>query len=65
MAKKKEVDSEAKKEPEVKSRTVHTISEGETLADVATMYGISLGNLLKLNNKSDRKAKVGDKFYAE
>lgn len=47
------------------SKTTHTVSENETLSEIATKYRLSLNRLLKLNELSSPDVAVGTQLVVE
>ncbi|PZL78240.1 LysM domain-containing protein [Enterococcus plantarum] len=68
---KKETKKKEKVEPivvpaiEVPSKTTHTVSENESLGEIATKYRLSLNRLLMLNELSSSDVEVGTQLLVE
>lgn len=68
---KEETKKKIKNEPvvslteELPSKTTHTVTEGETLSEIATKYRLSLRKLLTLNDLSSPDVEAGVQLVVE
>lgn len=62
LAEQSVVETTEKVEP---SKTTHTVSENESLGEIATKYRLSLNRLLRLNDLSSSDIEIGTKLVVE